>query len=118
MTKIVINTGYDGLAFNTLLMNRYIEISQRPIQTHDDGLGEGSEYTYRHYTLNDEPFGDYNFERTDPALIQLVEEQGHKSHIGQLKIVEIPDDVEWGILTIGDYDGCGESVHEKHRSWE
>jgi hypothetical protein len=30
-----------------------------------------------------------------------------------LKIVEIPDDVEW---QIDDYDGM-ETIHEKHRMW-
>lgn len=32
----------------------------------------------------------------------------------KLKIVEIPDDVEW---EIAEYDGR-ESIEEKHRSWE
>ena len=116
--KIVINPNGDSLYLNNDEMSRYIELSQRPIQTHDDGLGEGSEYTYRHYTLNDEPFGDYNIERTDPALIQLVEESlGNDGELEKLRVVEIPDDVEWEILSIGDTDGCSESIHEKHRVW-
>jgi hypothetical protein len=45
----------------------------------------------------------------------LVEEMGEKagSTYSQLRIVEIPDDVEW---QIEEYDGS-EWVSEKHRTW-
>ncbi len=54
--------------------------------------------------------------RTDPLLIQVVEELGEAAngHCAKLTIVEIPDDVKY---TIEEYDGI-ESVHEEHRSWE
>lgn len=53
--------------------------------------------------------------RTDPKLIQVIEELGKKANgsCADLKIVEIPDDVDW---EIDDYDGS-ETIHEKHRSW-
>jgi len=54
--------------------------------------------------------------RDDKLLIEVVEELGEKEASGnyaELKIVEIPDDVEW---EISEYDGM-ESVDEKHRSW-
>jgi hypothetical protein len=58
---------------------------------------------------------DGNLERTDPILIQVVEELGKDADgpCAELEIVEIPDDVEW---EIDEYDGY-ESIHEKHRSW-
>ena len=54
--------------------------------------------------------------RTDPKLIECVETLGHKAdgYFANLKVVEIPDDVEW---EINDYDGI-ESIHEVHRVWE
>jgi hypothetical protein len=58
---------------------------------------------------------DYEQDRTNPLLVQVVEELGEKASglLARLKVIEIPDDVDW---EIDDYDGR-ESVHEKHRSW-
>jgi len=58
---------------------------------------------------------DYE-ERTNPLLIQVVEELGEKAASGKLallKIIEIPDGIEW---EIDDYDGV-ETIREQHRSW-
>ncbi len=54
--------------------------------------------------------------RTDPKLIECVETLGYKAdgRFANLKVVEIPDDVEW---EINYYDGI-ESIHEVHRVWE
>lgn len=53
--------------------------------------------------------------RTDPSLITVVEMLGDEANglFSRLKVVEIPDDVEW---LINDYDGI-ETIHEKHRIW-
>lgn len=58
----------------------------------------------------------YEISRTDPKLIQAIEKIGCENASGysaRLKIIEIPDDVEY---YIDDYDGI-EEVHEIHRSW-
>ena len=62
-----------------------------------------------HTNNHDEEF------RSDPQLVAVVEELGEKANgeCAELKIVEIPDDVEW---TIEEYDG-NEWVAEKHRTW-
>jgi len=62
--------------------------------------------------------------RDDPRLIQVVEELGLLAfpasyhHQGDepygLKIVSIPDDVEWEVVTP---DVGGEWIQEKHRTW-
>ena len=60
-------------------------------------------------------FSRYFESRADPLLVEVVEALGDEangSH-AKLKIVEIPDDVEW---TIQEYDGW-EWVAEKHRTW-
>ena len=53
--------------------------------------------------------------RNDPILVQVVEELGKQAdgELASLKIVEIPDYVNW---EIENYDGC-ETVREVHRSW-
>ncbi len=57
----------------------------------------------------------FDDDRSNDLLVQVVEELGTKangSH-ADLRIVEIPADVEW---EISEYDGW-ETVEEKHRSW-
>jgi len=61
-------------------------------------------------------FYDRDIERNDPILIQVIEELGDKAsgRYSKLRIVEIPDDVQW---EIEEYDGQ-EWVSEKHKTWE
>lgn len=54
--------------------------------------------------------------RTDPKLIRLMETKGSEwcsGSFAELKVVEVPDDVEWEIR---DYDGM-ETIEEVHQSW-
>lgn len=54
-------------------------------------------------------------DRADPILVRVVEELGHEADgkHSSLKVVEIPDDVEY---IIDEYDGW-EHVAEVHRTW-
>ena len=79
-----------------------------------------SEEAYKFLNI---PWDGYGFEfmgdRSNPALVKCVETLGNKASGGlsSLKVVEIPDDVEW---EINEYDGL-ESVAEKHSThstWE
>ena len=70
--------------------------------------------------LDNDDFGivseDYHAFRIDKRLIDAIESVGEKKASGELacvRIVEIPDGVDW---KIDDYDGI-ETVHERHRSW-
>lgn len=54
--------------------------------------------------------------RNDPTLVSIVEKIGSSAASGshaRLKIVDIPDNVEWEIQ---EYDGL-EWVAEKHNTW-
>lgn len=53
--------------------------------------------------------------REDPILIEVVEELGEKAsgRFGNLKVVEIPDDLEY---VIDEYDGI-ETLHQKVEEW-
>lgn len=59
---------------------------------------------------------NYMAYRQDPRLIAAIEKVGEDEASGELakvRVVEIPDGVEW---EIDEYDGV-ETIHEKHRSW-
>jgi len=60
-------------------------------------------------------FSEGDIPRNDLYLVKVVEELGVKANgnYAKLKIVEIPDNVEWQIEK---YDGM-EWVAEKHRKW-
>lgn len=73
---------------------------------HAGHVGEDEHYLYsRTMTEN----------RSDPDLVAVVEALGSKANgvYANLKVVEIPDGVEWHI---SEYDGL-EHVAEDHRTW-
>ena len=67
------------------------------------------------------PWDGYGFkcrdeeDRTNINLVECVEKLGEEANgaFAELKVVDIPDDVEW---EIEEYDGM-EWVFEKHRVW-
>jgi len=83
----------------------------------DRRLGPQDKHTWYLSELQDCPYWDSWTEETrDHALlVRVVEELGDKAsgRCADLKVVEIPDDVEW---EIDEYDGS-EHVAEKHRTW-
>lgn len=58
----------------------------------------------------------FSDDRSNPQLVKCVEELGEAAsgELSELKVVEIPDDVEW---TIQEYDGI-EWIAEVHRTWD
>lgn len=87
--KIVINSCFGGFGLSDKALNRYKEL--------------GGTLT------NCQP------NRDDPILVRVVEELGEDSwgFLAALKVVEIPDGIDW---EISEYDGC-ETIEESHRSW-
>lgn len=75
-----------------------------------------SEKAYEFLGLEWDGYGyDFNNDRTNENLIRCIEELGEKANgrFAELKVIEIPDDVEF---EIEEYDGF-EWVAEKHRTW-
>jgi len=116
--KVLINGCFGGFglsnaAFEKLLARKGISWEKQ------EGKFGGIDYFHAgHVGSNDHYLYDRNLieNRADPDLIAIFEEMGHLANGGysRLKIVEVPDDVEW---TIDEYDG-NEWVAEKHRTWE
>ena len=112
MTRVVINKCFGGFSLSNAAVQRYGELAGLNLVSKDKG------YYNQWYidSVDDEKyFSMYNIARDDPILIQVVEELGEASWGGaaELKVVEIPDDVEW---EIEEYDGQ-EWVSEVHRTW-
>jgi hypothetical protein len=119
MTKIVINRCWGGFglsdeAFGELLKRKGVEFESR-----QGKYSTISYYAKGHLDEDDHYISPYDYtrgeQRADPDLVAIVEEMGEKSwgNCAELKIVEIPDDVEW---EVDEYDGM-EHVAEKHRTW-
>lgn len=80
------------------------------------GLSEEAATLYRQYAMVEkDDYSEYDIPRNDQYLVKVVERLGKAAdgRFARLKIVDIPDDVEWHI---GEYDGI-EWVAENHRTW-
>ena len=89
--KVVINSCYGGFGLSDKALDMYKQLS------------------------NKSEVYSFELDRTDPILIQVVEALGAEAdgRFAKLRIIEIPDDIEWEIT---EYDGS-ESVEEVHRKW-
>ena len=119
MVKVVINACYGGFSLSHEAIMRYAEIAGITLYLEQD-----KRFSYFNYWTKlkeerkDENGGfwyDRDLDRSDPILVQVVEEMGEKSWGGcaELKVIEIPDGVTW---EIDEYDGF-EQVEEAHRTW-
>ncbi len=80
------------------------------------GLSDRAQTEYKRLAgITDPGWYDRDVARDDPYLIKVVKELGMAANgaHANLKIVEIPGDIEW---LIQEYDGA-EWVAEKHRTW-
>ncbi len=138
--KIVINSCHGGFGLSHKAIVRYLEMQGKKVWIEENEDWEGrfnywlvpkkdrvanaeSEFwtmsieEKRKYNQawSEQVFNDHNIERNDPFLVRVVEELGldANNRYSELKVVEIPDDVEW---QIDEYDGS-EWVSEKHRTW-
>jgi hypothetical protein len=119
MTKIVINKCFGGFGLSVPAFKHYLNLKGIKYGTrksqfqwreddqdfyHDGHVGEPDHY-----------ISDRDIARDDPALIQTIEELGDEAsdRFARLRIIEIPDGVEW---QIEEYDG-NEWVAEQHRTW-
>ena len=141
MTKVVINTCFGGFSLSTEAEREYLRRQGKEafFYTNERGPRGGvsfdafvraTEDSLITYTFTEDKGDRFtkeewvddagyiylrDLERDDPDLVSVVEELGERangSHAA-LKIVEVPDGVEWAIE---EYDGR-EWIAEKHRTW-
>lgn len=135
--KVVINSCFGGFSLSSKGVKRYAELSGFEVFGYKNdykdfnniirwnGIDEDLCIYWLKQDLGDNPSSERlnesewlhanDIARDDEKLIQVISELGEKAdgRCAKLKVVEIPDDVEW---VISEYDGL-ESVEERHRSW-
>lgn len=116
--KVVINREHGGFGLSDEAFERYLiekQINYKKVQSKHSN-------DYYFYQESDNSQGDDadmlwdgDIARNDPILVKIVEEMEESANglYSSLKIVEIPDDVEWEVQ---EYDGL-EWIAEKHRTW-
>lgn len=110
--KIVINACYGGFGLSHEAVLRYAEIKGINLVWKQE---RWMKHYYKDSVSDDNYFSEMDIPRDDPALVQVVEEMGAAAdgQYAKLKIVDVPDDVQWHIA---EYDG-NEHVAENHRTW-
>lgn len=124
MTKIVYNACYGGFSLSHKAIMRYAELKGLTLFVQDQRV-LGSHYYFcpvdKFKLINDKEhkqpvqpgrfdasstlyFSDHNIERTDPALVQVVEELGAAANgrCAKLQIDEVPEGTQY---RIDEYDG-------------
>ena len=114
MPKIVINADYGGFGLSNEAIRLYLTKSGQPWE---EETREPSGLTYFWLNkANEELFWENDLNRNDPILVEIVENltsEKASARFAKLKVIEIPDDVDW---YIEEYDGR-EWISERHRTW-
>ncbi len=137
--QIVINNSFGGFGLSYEGVMKYAELTGIKIYAFVDGRNDAGNLDFHapkvsyngtedvlviHYSKKplkdgeyekDSYFSERDIERTDLALIETVKLLKKKANgrCASLKIIEIPDDVEW---QVEEYDGL-EHITEKHQTW-
>lgn len=120
MTRVVYNACYGGFALSAEAVRRYAEIAGITLYEHTDEFGFTAVYRVpreeyerllaagEREAANAAYFSVYDLSRTDPVLVQVVDELGERANgqYAQLFIAEVPAGTRY---RIDEYDGL-ESV--------
>ena len=101
MTKVAINCNYGGFALSLDILARVHELS---------GIKVDDFERVNEYYMSDIQY------RTNPALCQAILEARAKGTNGSLRVVEVPEGVQWVITEEDGYEMV-EEVHRKFRDW-
>ena len=119
--KIVINVCYGGFGLSDAAYEFLIKKGV-PAKQYEEGVIDSGYIIYNEPDDDDivrlrgaKYWDNHQLKRNDPRLVELVETLGNKANrnYAELKVVEIPDGVEW---EIEEYDET-EWIAEKHRTW-
>ena len=121
MTKIVYNACYGGFSLSYDAIIRYAEIKGITLYPEKDKYSFVYWYTkskdQRKDDGNDGYFLDRGISRTDPALVQVVEELGEKANgqVAELCIRELSPGIRY---RIHEYDGSESVMTIDEYDWE
>lgn len=112
MKKIVINSRHGGFGLSAAAVHMYADLAKINLVKLENGC---LTHHYVDSISDDNYFHERDIPRDCAHLVRTVELLGAlaNSAYSELKVVEIPDDVEW---QISEYDGV-EWIAEKHRVW-
>ena len=113
--KIVISRSHGGFGLSEKAIILYGKKKGLKIVKDEKDSSKFSEYYYIDEIKDGNIFLEWKIQRNDPHLIETIEELGKEANgnHSDLKIVEIPDDVEW----ILEESYGKEWVAEDHRRW-
>ena len=129
MTKIAYNACYGGFALSNKGIMRYAEIKGFKLYAFNrDGVALTNaeaevtdDYLVHYYTTSDQNkddyFSAYDLSRTDPALVQTIEELGDEASgpCSNLQIVDIPKGTSY---RIDEYDGNESVMTQDNYNWD
>lgn len=114
--KVVINSDYGGFGLSDEVFEEYLKRSGIEYEKRED-FSFVRKDVFNFYRIGEEEgiLLDSDIPRDNSVLVEIVEEFGEKanSRYSDLKVVEIPEDVEW---YIEENDGM-EWIAERHRTW-
>lgn len=124
MIELIINPSYGSFGFSReaiiwLREHGYQPAFNEPVYPGEyfNGWTDDETWSYDGYYKDYPHYNLQEPDRDDPLLLQCIKELGvdlASGYHSKLKIVEIPDDVEWEIVQ--DETGS-EHIAEKHRTW-
>ena len=114
MQQIVINVCHGGFGLSNLAVELYGKLAGLDLVSDQDKFH--FTHWYRGTVLDENYFSQRDIPRDCPHLIETLLQLGIAANgrYSRLKVVEIPDGVEWHIA---EYDGW-EHIAENHRTWE
>ena len=112
--KVIVNACYGGFSLSDKAIELLFEKKRWNLVK--EVLDSGFTSYYKDSIGENNFFYEGDLDRNDPELVAVVEELGDEANgwPAELKIIDIPDDVEWFVQ---EYDGL-EWIAEKHRTWK
>lgn len=112
--KVVINSDYGGFGLSDAAIREYA--LKKGYTLVEEKCGQfGHTNFYKGEISDDNLFWDRDIPRDDADLVEIVQRMGEDANgrYAFLKVVEIPENVDW---YIAEYDGR-EHIAERHRTW-
>lgn len=116
MTKIAYNARYGGFGLSHAALMRYAELKGITLTWEPMSPTMADSEFWRHYYNGEEHFSARKIPRTDPHLIQVIEELGEKASgaHANLAIAEVPAGTKY---RIDEYDGAESVMTEADYEW-